>query len=62
MRDASDLLAPKRTAALVVRGRLDRVERFLAELGPLAAREDILIVFTKTSPGRLTVVEEEARL
>ncbi len=58
MRESSDFLAPKRTAALVVRGRIDRIENFLAAVGPIAAREDLLIVYTKTSPGRLTIVAE----
>lgn len=54
-----DLLAPKRTAALVVRGRIDRVEAFLATVGDVAAREDLLVVYVKQSPGRLKIIAEE---
>ena len=54
-----DLLAPKRTAALVVRGRIDRVEAFLTAAGGIAAREDLLVVYVKQSPGRLKIIAEE---
>ena len=56
----TDPLAPRRTAAIVIRGRLPAIERFLAEIAPLAAREDLLVVYTKTSPGRLLIVPEGA--
>lgn len=57
-RPPTDLLAPKRTLALVFRGRLPAIERFLADLKPIAEREDLLIVFVKVSEGRLTIRSE----
>ncbi len=58
MSPSTDLLAPKRTAALVVRGHLPNIERFQAEIGQLAAREDLLVVYVKVSPGKLMIVGE----
>lgn len=54
-----DLLAPKRTAAIVVRGRIDHVEAFLTAVGDVAAREDLLVVYVKQSPGRRRIIDGE---